>query len=159
MNESVVLRSFADDDMEIFKKWLSTPHVSAWYHDTQDWIDEVEKRHDEYKWINHYIVMCDEKPVGFCQYYEYKLSGEEWHGDIELEGTYSIDYLIGEADYLKKGIGRRIVLELILLIRRENNAKRIIVQPEADNSASCATLSSAGFTLHDADNNVYLLEL
>ncbi len=138
--------------------WLTLPHVAKWYTEPEDWLYELEHRNDEFHWLHHFIVECGEHPIGFCQFYEYRLSGETWHGDLPLEGAYSIDYLIGESEYLGKGLGRQIVLELTCRIRVQENARRILVQPAPENAASCRTLLSAGF-FFDSANAVYLLNL
>ena len=152
------VREFHKEDITLFNRWLYMPHVSQWYHEPQDWLYEVEDKNGEYTWINHYIVEEHGKEIGFCQYYEYSNSGETWHGTVEVRGTYSIDYMIGEPDYLRKGIGRQIVLSLVELIRKEGDAKRIIVQPELENEASCRTLLASGFT-YDEGNTIFIMEL
>lgn len=86
------------------------------------------------------------------------MSGETWHGTLPPEGSYSIDYLIGETEYRKRGFGRQIVLQLIARVREQEDAKRILVQPEPENAASCRTLTSSGFRF-DPGNEVYVLEL
>ena len=153
-----LLREFCDEDISRFKKWLCLPHVAAWYHDPLDWIEEVEKRDGEFLFLHHFIVETDSKPIGFCQFYEYCCSGEDWHGDTEVDGTYSIDYLIGDTDYLSKGFGKTIVKALVEKIKMQDNAKRIIVQPERENKASCNTLLSCGFCF-DRVNKVFIMEL
>lgn len=158
MEKLIQLKVFNDNDLELFKKWLYTAHVAAWYHEPMDWIDEIEKRNNEYIWIHHFIVEYKDMPIGFCQFYEYKNSGETWHGDVDVEGTYSIDYMIGEVNYLGLGLGKQIIHSLINKIRLFSNAKRIIVQPEPENKASCGILLSSGFTF-DEKNKIYSLEL
>lgn len=153
---NVELRKFKSCDIELFKKWVYKDYVAKWYEQPLDWIYELEHDQDEFSWVEHFIVVCDGKDIGFCQCYEYKLSGEDWHGDIELEGTYSIDYMIGERDYLKKGIGTKIINLLVKHLFETTSAKRIIVQPDEDNKASCNTLLSAGFT-YDEENELYIL--
>lgn len=153
--EDLKLRKLNDDDIELFEKWVNQDYVLKWYEHPEAWIDEIQKRQNEFSWVNHFIVTYNNKDIGFCQYYDYKMSKEDWHGDITLDGTYSIDYMIGESEYLKRGFGTRIVSELISDIRSMTNAKRIIVLPEAENSASCNTLISAGFK-YDEDNKLYL---
>ena len=125
------------DDLILFKKWLFTPHVAKWYHDPLDWIDEIEKQDNEFNWIYHFIVEYEGTPIGFCQYYACKDSDELWEGYTALGGSYSIDYMIGEIDYLGKGFGRQIVSELIEKVKLHNDAMRIVVQPEPENKASC----------------------
>lgn len=156
--QELTLREFCDEDIQLFKKWLYLPHVAAWYHDPLDWIDEVEKRNSKFSFLHHFIVEKDDKAIGFCQFYEYHYSGEDWHGNIDVNGTYSIDYLVGDTEFLGKGYGTEIIKALIDKIKMQNNAKRIIVQPEPENIASCKTLLSCGFSF-DMANEIYILNL
>lgn len=158
MENQIKLREFEDDDIGLFKKWLYAPHVAKWYDHPLDWIDEIGKRRDEFSWIHHYIVEFGGNPVGFCQYYEYLRSGETWHGDADIEGAYSIDYMIGDSNYLGRGLSKTIVAELIRKIRLHPNAKRVIAQPEPENVRSCGLLLSSGFAF-DSHNEIYVYEL
>lgn len=156
--KGLLLQQFRNEDVPLFKKWLYLPHVARWYHDPLDWVDEVEKRTSEFSFLHHFIVEVDGKLIGFCQFYEYHHSGEDWHGNTQIDGTYSIDYLIGDTEYLGKGFGKAIIQALIGKIKMENNAKRIIVQPEQENKASCNTLLSCGFSF-DKINEIFIVEL
>lgn len=155
---TMTLRPIQQTDLPLFRRWLALPHVAKWYTEPEDWLYELEHREDEFHWLHHFIVECDGVSFGFGQFYEYRLSGETWHGSLPLEGAYSIDYLIGETEYLNKGFGKKIVLELIRRIRQQAGATRVLVQPEQENAASCHTLLSAGFRF-DAENEVYMLDL
>lgn len=152
------LREFCNEDIPLFKKWLFLPHVAMWYHDPLDWLDEVENRDGEFSFIHHFVVETERKPIGFCQFYEYCHSGEEWHGETEIAGTYSIDYLIGDTDCLGKGFGKAIVGALIEKVKGQPGAERIIVQPESENKASCNTLISSGFSF-DSAKGIYIIKL
>lgn len=156
--QTLILRQLCNEDVALFEKWLYIPHVEKWYHEPLDWIDEVQKRNDEFSFLHHFIAEVEGKPIGFCQYYEYRHSGEDWHGNTDTNGTYSIDYLIGDPKYLGKGLGKGIIQILIEKIKLQNNAKRIIVQPEQENKASCNTLLSCGFTF-DTNNEIFIMEL
>lgn len=145
-------------DLPLFRKWLALPHIAAWYHDPEDWVGEVEQQDGTFAFVRHFIVQSENKPIGFCQYYPYWMSGEAWHGNIPLEGTYSIDYLIGDVEYLGKGYGKQIIRALQKKIQSLPDAARIIVQPEPENQASCGVLQSCGFH-YDAENGIYLLRL
>lgn len=158
MEYLITLRKFSDNDILLLEKWLYMPHVAAWFHNPLSWIHEIENRKDKFSWIHHFIVEHEKTPIGFCQYYEYVNSGETWHGDIEMSGTYSIDYMIGEVSFLKKGFGKAIVKMLIQKIKFEDNVKRVIVQPEPENKVSCNTLTSCGFCF-DKINKLYLINL
>ncbi|MDD3919638.1 MAG: GNAT family N-acetyltransferase [Eubacteriales bacterium] len=140
-------------DLPLFQKWLATPHVKKWYHDPEDWIEEITSK--EFCWVHHFIAEQEGVPVGFCQYYDYKDSDEQWGNDIATAGTYSIDYLIGEPEYLRHGVGKHIVAALLEQVLRHEDARQIIVQPEPENAASCGLLRACGFTLADVENNIY----
>lgn len=152
------LRPLSDGDVPQLKAWLCRAHVARWYEHPAAWLAEVQNRHGEFCWIHHYIAELDGRAVGFGQHYAYGDSGEAWHGETEIAGTYSIDYLIGERADLGKGLGKALVLALLNEIRRERGARRVIVQPDAENAASRGALLSAGFC-YDAPNGVYLFNL
>lgn len=152
------LREMSVEDLSLFKKWLYLPHVAKWYHDPLDWIEEVENQENDFNWIHHLIVEYKERPIGFCQYYACKDSNELWEGYTKLGGSYSIDYMIGETAYLGKGFGKEIVEALIKKVRFHNDAKRIVVQPEPENKASCGILLSCGFVF-DVEKEMYLFLL
>lgn len=152
------LRKMEQTDLPVFKKWLYTPHVARWYHDPLDWIKEVEEQDGEFCWIHHFIVEQEGQPIGFCQYYACQDSDEPWGGYTALGGSYSIDYMIGEPDCLRKGLGKLIVEELTDKIALHPDAKRIVVQPEPENKASCGLLLSCGFSL-DTEKEIYVKRL
>lgn len=154
----MILREMIIEDLALFKKWLYLPHVAKWYHDPLDWIAEVEKQDSEFSWLHHFIVEDNGKPIGFCQYYACQDSEEPWGGYTKLGGTYSVDYLIGDENYLKKGFGKQILESLTHKIMAHNDAKRIVVEPEPENMASCGLLVSCGFDLDQA-TGIYVKEL
>lgn len=158
MNDMIQLRKMDLTDLTVFIKWLSAPHIAKWYHDPLDWINEVEEQDGEFCWIHHFIVEHKGKPIGFCQYYACEDSDELWEGYTALGGSYSIDYMIGESDCLSMGFGKRIVADLTSRIALHPDAKRIVVQPEPENKASCGLLLSCGFVF-DAEKEIYVKRL
>lgn len=154
----IELKKIADNDLPLLKKWLYTPHVAKWYHNPLDWIYEVENRNGEFKWIHHFIAFAADNPIGFCQYYACDDSDEPWAGYKTQGGAYSIDYLIGETDFLRRGFGKQIVSALIERILLHDNAKLIVVEPERENTASRSLLLSCGFS-HDSVNDMFVKKL
>lgn len=154
----ITIKPMTETDLGLFKTWLYMPHVAKWYNDPLDWLEEIEQQNEAFSWIHHYIVVHDSLPIGFCQYYACADSKEPWAGYTAMGGSYSIDYLIGEAEYLGKGFGKKTVLELIKKIKMHSDAKRIVVQPEQGNKASCGVLMSCGF-IYDTEKDLFLLAL
>lgn len=107
---------------------MEEPHAVKWFCPADAWIEEIEFREPEYSFIKLFIVEVEKRPVDFCQYYNYSRSGESWNGNIPVEGCYSIDYLIGDTEYLGKGYGTATVKQLVDKIIENTNVIRIIVQ-------------------------------
>ncbi len=151
------LRSFTDADLNLMKKWLAQSHVAKWFTHPDAWLEEITLRNTKYDFITHFIVEAEGQPIGFCQYYDYTRGGESWHGSIPAEGSWSLDYLIGEPGFLGKGNGAALVRLLSQAVWANTGAERIIVQPEPENHRSRNTLRSAGFR-YDAENDLFCLE-
>ena len=150
------LRPLHDGDLPQFTQWLYEPHVAPWYMPAEDWLYEVEKRKVAFSFLSHFIILADGVPIGFCQHYPYWRGGESWHGDLPLAGTYSIDYLIGELAYLRKGYGAEAIRLLVRDALRQPDAARVIVQPDELNAASRRAVLAAGFAF-DAQNGLFIL--
>lgn len=152
--DKLKIRLLNDNDVKLMEVWLKKGHVARWYEHPDDWMAEVKGRNGEFKFIKHFIAIFDNAPIGFCQYYACSNANEDWYGNLPLLGTYSIDYLIGEENYLGRGFGKAIISLLIKEVFSLVDSKRIIVQPEEDNRASCNALLSNGF-IFDINNNLY----
>jgi len=127
--------------------------VLKWFCHPAAWLKELTD--DAYAFIRHFIAEVDGQPIGFCQYYDYALGGEQWHNGTDIEATVSIDYMIGETAYLGRRLGSQIVRALEEKIRQETTARKIIVQPDRENAASRGTLRSVGYT-YDAENDLFV---
>ena len=116
----------------------------------------MRQRNGEFSFLRHYMLLEDEVLFGFCQYYDCFYAQEEWYS-VEMAGQiYSIDYLIGEEAYLRKGYGKAIVKALVNKIKAESPEAKIIVQPEEENLPSCKALLASGF-IFDDEKRYYIL--
>jgi predicted N-acetyltransferase YhbS len=153
----VKLRSFLDGDFSIMEQWLDEEHVKPWYQPKEDWLAERKERYTTFSFITHFIAELNGIPIGFCQYYDmyYGQEYEEWHTIQNPGEIYSIDYLIGNPAYLKKGYGKTMIL-LMLEKLRKLGVKKVIVGPDKENTPSNNTLKSCGFVWDGED---YIMEL
>lgn len=157
------LKLLIDSDIPLVEKWLSKEHVKKWYEipaqdvTLDDWIYELKERNGEFKWLNHLIVMWHGHPIGMCQYYKCEDSIDEDFGSLPRVGSYGIDYLIGEEDYLGKGLGREMILLLVKKIFCLPDAKRVTADIDKNNKASEGVLLSCGFKICDEENSRYVL--
>jgi RimJ/RimL family protein N-acetyltransferase len=155
LEEHIILRPIRDDDINIMKEWLYKDYIHKWYKEPEEWLLEIQKRNGEYSFIHHYIVLSNNIHIGFCQFYSCADVYEEEYKSFPREGTYSIDYLIGDKEYLGKGIGRLIVKKLIEKIHAIPGARLIVVQPELENAASCNTLRANDFVFNEEKQVFY----
>lgn len=146
-NHALTLRPLSDADIPLMARWLHQDYILKWYHDPEDWLLEINGRKGEFAWIHHFIVMDGQTPVGFCQYYDCfdAKDMEDWYQVARRGETFSIDYLIGERDWLGKGHGKAIVRLLTDTIRALAGARYIVVQPDKQNQASNHVLLANGY--------------
>ena len=146
-----------EKDIDMLTLWLNKDYILKWYHDPNEWLAEINGRNDGYSWIHHFIVMAENTPIGFCQYYDcYNARDlEDWYSVTEPNDTFSIDYLIGNESYLGKGFGKEIVKILTETVQSEAQAKQIIVQPDADNHASNHVLMANGYVYDETKKYYY----
>lgn len=154
----LTLTTFTDDDMGRMKGWLAKDRVRAWYTHPEAWLYELENRAGEYAFVRHFIARLDGRPVGFGQYYPVAAAGEPEYASYPADGTYSIDYMLGEDDCLGRGLGADLVAALVSAVSALPDARLVVVDPDEANAASRACLASNGFSL-DPSTGVFTLRL
>lgn len=151
----IELKPLMNKDIPLFDKWLDKEYIKKWFGEKEDWLNEINERNGKYSFLKHFIVYYNDKAIGYCLYtdcfYLKDLEEEEHdfkelYGDItEKNHTYEIGYLIGEEEYLNKGIGKRIIQlleEKIIQI----GGKGISADPSEENIISIKALLKNGFT-------------
>jgi len=152
------LRPFFDNDVPLMARWLYLPHIAPWYEHPEDWLNEIRNRHGEFSFLTHLIAEINGQPIGFCQYYDCYDAREleDWGIPILApKEVYSIDYLIGEQEYLRRGFGKEMIRQMLEIIR-SMGAKKVIVQPDKDNASSNKSLLANGFVWN---KNLYMFDL
>ncbi|MGC3979534.1 MAG: GNAT family N-acetyltransferase [Paludibacteraceae bacterium] len=145
-----------DSDVSRLDYWLHQEHVLKWYHDADEWLMEIKERNGVFRFLNHFIVLREDVPIGFCQYYDCFDAQEEWYVADKPNELYSIDYFIGEESCLRKGYGKEIIRLLVERIHGLSATAGIVVQPEEENVASCKALLANNFVF-DELNGFYVL--
>lgn len=145
-----------DYDLPKLETWLKKEHVLRWYHDVDEWMNEIRERNGEFAFLNHYVAYWDNIPVGFGQWYDCFDAKEEWYQVEKPDEMFSIDYFIGEELFLRKGYGKSIIRALVQKIKQHQPHAQIVVQPELDNIASGKALLANGF-MYDEGRKYYFL--
>jgi RimJ/RimL family protein N-acetyltransferase len=156
MGSEIAMRTVEDGDLPLLETWLRKERIIQWYDDADEWLGEIRGRDGKFAFLHHFIVMADSAPIGFGQWYDCFDAQEEWYTVLKPGEMFSIDYLIGEEDYLGRGYGKAIVKALVEQIKRQQPAAQIVVQPESENTASVRALLANGF-VYDEDKKYFLL--
>ncbi len=140
-------------DFPRLSRWLSAPHVARWWDDDPS-LAAIENDYggciDGTEPAAVFIACCDGAAVGLIQRYRFgaypQYAQEMAHiVDVPADIT-SIDYLIGPADALGKGIGTAMIAAFVARTWEDDPATPAIIVPvQVDNRASWRALELAGF--------------
>ncbi len=120
--DEIVLKPLLGEDILWFDRWLRKDYIYKWLcpdgeEQKEAWLDEVSNRDGKYDFMKHFIVYYKDKKIG---------------------------YLIGEEEYLNRGIGKMIIRKLEEKII-ELGGREIAADPSEENVASIKVLLSNGF--------------
>jgi aminoglycoside 6'-N-acetyltransferase len=139
-------------DLPSLAAWLAQPHVERWWREPSDLI-AVELSYgplaEGLDPTEGFIVYFGDRPIGYVQRYLID-EDPDWRetirGALGYSGGIGIDYLIGDPDFVGKGIGRRLISKFVEASwNRYGSAERIIVALQQDNIASWKALEATGF--------------
>ena len=145
-----VLRTMEVSDLPLVARWLAAPHVARW------WLagSSVERELDDLRLsvtgsqpVHALLVVDNEEPVGWCQWY---LCADEpaWAADVgAAPGDVGIDYAIGEATQVGRGMGTELVAGLVARVRTIHPGCGVIADPDERNVPSRRVLEKNGFDL------------
>ncbi|NDV97578.1 GNAT family N-acetyltransferase [Dysgonomonas sp. 521] len=156
---NILLKPLLKEDMPLFEEWLNKGYVYKWLcpdgeEQRKAWLEEVNNKDGKYNFLTHFIVYHNERKIGYCLYADcffLKDLEEEGHdfeslyGDVtEKNHTFEIGYLIGEEEYLNKGISKIVIQQLEEKITALGG-REITADPSEENTFSIKALLSNGF--------------
>lgn len=128
-------------DLERFNTWLHVPHVARWWGDPQQCVTMVMQRPPG----THALITADGRPVGYLCWQ--KLSWEELEAAALTDlptGLVDIDILVGELEFLGRGIGPR-ALALLLEKLRDEGVPFAGLATSTSNRAAIRAFEKCGF--------------
>ena len=135
-------------ELPMMHRWLNNPHVSRWYGEGPS-LREVEEEYAPRivgsEPVEPYLILYKDVPIGYIQGYPIS-HDEEYARLVDVEGSAGVDLLIGEVEYLHKGLGASILRQFVGEIVFENqNTKICVIGPEPKNTAAIRAYEKAGF--------------
>ena len=142
-------RALERSDFPLLKRWLSEPHVDAWWHEPLDLAGLEQKygpRIDGVVATHVFIIQHEGQPIGWIQWYrwsDYPKHAAQLDAEPNAAG---IDLSIGEVSLVGKGIGSIAIRQFILnVVSAEPGITAIVTDPEERNGRSCRAFEKAGF--------------
>jgi aminoglycoside 6'-N-acetyltransferase len=146
------LRPLTRDDLPRLGRWIAAPHVAPWWREPSD-PASVESRYgpplDGTEPTELFVVVVDDRPIGFAQRYRID-DNPEWERALEPAAVprpaAGIDYLIGEEGLLGRGLGPRLIEQLVGgLWARHPDVVAAVADVDPANRRSWRALEKCGF--------------
>jgi RimJ/RimL family protein N-acetyltransferase len=136
----------AESDFPLLFEWLKAPHMQGHWNEVRS-IEDVRNQFGG-KICNDtqqaYIVSINEKEFAYIQSYRASKVGGGWWPN-ETDTTVGIDQFIGEASFLDRGLGTRMVTVFSDWLLTLPINKKIITDPATDNTRAIRCYFKAGF--------------
>ncbi|HET6211149.1 MAG TPA: GNAT family N-acetyltransferase [Jatrophihabitans sp.] len=147
----LALRPLAVDDLPLLAEWITRPHVARWWYAPvglaavrEEYLPCIEG--DEPTQAR--VVEIDGSPAGFAQWYRWADNLEHAAKLGAAQDEAGFDYLLAEPRHCGRGIGTRLIAELIRQVRSSwPELAGLVVDPEQQNRASCRVLEKNGLHL------------
>ncbi len=142
-----VFRPLEADDMPRLAEWLARPHVAEWWGAPQG-LDEVRAEYAEAiasDAVWPFIAILDGAPVGFVQVYDVMRADPSWWRDERDPGARGIDQFLADASLLGRGIGSRMVAEIVAQIFADPAVTKVQTDPSPENARAIRAYEKAGF--------------
>ncbi|HEV2359819.1 MAG TPA: GNAT family N-acetyltransferase [bacterium] len=165
--DRISFRRLAESDLPLLHRWLNTPHVLEWWDRPGPTLDEVRAKYLPRVSGTHdavpYLIDRNETPIGYIQLY--RIAGGTW-GLHDTGSGVGLDLFIGDARYVRRGLGPRI-LEAFLrkIVFADEAVDACYVDPSPRNRVAIRAYEKAGFRRvpaaapPDASPAVYLMRI
>lgn len=138
----LTLRRASVDDAPLLRRWDEEPHVVA-SDPSSDWQWETELS-EEWPWRDQLIAEVDGVPIGFLQIIDPAEEASHYWGDVPAN-LRAIDIWIGDAAYLGRGYGTRMMRRAIALCFADPAVEAILIDPLASNTRAIRFYQRLGF--------------
>ena len=149
MNEgNIDFKPLEEKDMPLFFT-VKKPHIARCW--KSDKYEEFAEKYRQGKAVENYvspfIMYLNKKPTGYIQYCLVDKADDGWWRKQQGQpaGTVGMDVIIGETEYIGRGLGTVLVTKFVEKIFKETNATKIIIDPDPTNIAAIRCYERVGF--------------
>ena len=147
---SISFRPLCRSDFPLLQKWLSAPHVAAWWNESAD-LASIEAKYgprvDGVEPTQVFVIEEAGKPIGWIQWYLWCAYSAHAHQVGAEAASAGIDLAIGELSKTGLGLGPVAIRDFITKVVFANpRVNAVIVDPDERNLRSLIAFKKAGFT-------------
>lgn len=147
--QDLTVRTLEQPDAQLLAKWLSDPLVLEYYEgrDRPHDMNLVQEHfYQNTDGVNRCIIQYNGQGIGYLQYYLIDEEDRREYGYTDLEGRiFGMDQFIGETGYWNKGIGTKLINAMTTYLAAEEQASKIIMDPQAWNERALRVYDKCGF--------------
>jgi len=144
-------RAMRSADLALVRRWLEEPHVAQWWPEREKQAQSIAEHLSEPS-MRCLILQIDGRDVGYLQVYDPHHEPCTAPDGTKIShpyrdqppGTRGIDLFIGEATWLGRGHGPRLVARVLRDLFAAG-APCVVTDPDPTNCNSIAAFSKAGF--------------
>jgi RimJ/RimL family protein N-acetyltransferase len=149
--ERIGFRRMMPDDLPLLHRWLQVPEVLKWWWGGVAPSDEaVSEKYGPYtrgeSLTDPYLILHAEQPIGYIQTYRLR-DYPEYAAAVGIdEEAAGVDLLIGEVDYLHRGLGKDILRRFLRdIVFAPEDIASCIIGPSEKNAIAIRAYEKAGF--------------
>ena len=91
------------------------------------------------------IILVDDFPIGYIQSYPVDGQGA-WTNKVKvMDNMVSLDYYIGDINFIHKGIGSEMIIKYIEDVVKKDNYSGVLISPDPKNIAQEKLMKKCGF--------------
>lgn len=138
-------------DRALILSWLEKPHVAEWFYgqglqNTKDHLDEICQETGKPRTWQYWLAYDCERPFAFLITSTIHKPKDELSRWCKEPGeAITLDMLIGDTDYLGKGLAYQLIREFLL--SQFPTISEVLIDPEATNSRAIHVYQKAGFEI------------
>ena len=146
---TVGFRPLRQADLRLMFEWLRREHVRRWWDDHETYDDVVEHylpSLEGRKPTDLYLILLDERPVGFIQ--TYLVADHPEYAELVGvgAGVSGVDLFIADEELTGKGLGPEVLRQFVNdVVFAEPATIVCIADPDLRNTASIRAFEKAGF--------------
>lgn len=152
-SSSIYFRPLKEEDIVLLTEWLNREHLQKWWSAEKVTLKDVQKKYlpriSKDDAARPFIVMLDDRPAGYIQYYFADKGDPGWWPDKPAAGVLGIDQFIADSSDLGQGLGTQIIIQFIQFLKEEIDIKEIRVDPHPDNFRAIRCYEKVGFIRKD----------